>query len=94
VTSSEAQVIEAAQRWAELKPQVDQARDMLQAVSNSHEQADVLVEGVVGGYFQPRSERVYDPDALERAVPADILYQCRTNIREKPPAFWVRMSRA
>ena len=53
----------------------------------------MLVEGVVAGYFQPRSERFYDPDALERAVPADILDQCRTNIREKPPAFWVRMSR-
>ena len=93
VTSKEPQVIEAARAWAELKPQVDRARDMLQAVSNSHEQGDVLVEGVVGGYFQPRSERFYDPDALERAVPADILDQCRTNIREKPPAFWVRMSR-
>ena len=93
VTSAEPSVLEAARKWAEMKPQVDQARDMLQAVSNSSGGADVLAEGVIGGYFQPRSERVYDPDALERAVPADILERCRTNIREKPPAFWVRKSR-
>ena len=93
VTSQQEEVLDAARRWAELKPQVDRARDMLQAVSNSHGMADVNVEGVIGGYFQPRSERFYDPDALERAVPADILEKCRTNLREKPPAFWVRMDR-
>ena len=93
VTTAEPRVLEAAREWAENKPKVDQARDMLQAVSNSNGGADVLVEGVIGGYFQPRSERVYDPDALERAVPADVLYSCLTNIRDKPPAFWVRKSR-
>ena len=93
VTSAEPNVLEAARKWAELKPQVDQARDLLQAVSNSNGGADVVAEGVIGGYFQPRSERVYDPDALARAVPADILYSCLTNIREKPRAFWVRKER-
>ena len=90
-TSQEPLVIEAARTWAELKPQVDRARGMLQAVSNSNGRADVVVEGVIGGCFQPRSERFYAPDALDRAVPADILARCRTNVREKPPAFWVRM---
>ncbi len=89
----QAEVLQAAREWAELKPRVDRARDMLQAVSNSHNQADVIAEGVVAGYFQPRSERVYDTDALERVVPADILNQCRVNLREKPPAFWVRTER-
>ena len=46
--------------------------------------------GVQVGYFQPPGERVYDPEALERAVPADILEKCRINVREKPPAFWLR----
>ena len=49
-----------------------------------------MVKGIIGGYFQPRSERVYDPDALERAVPADILKKCLTDRREKLHAFWVR----
>ena len=76
-----------------MKPQVDKARDMLQSLSNSNGQADVLVDGIIGGYFQPKSERVYDPEALERAVPADILERCRINLREKPLAFWVRRER-
>ena len=93
VTSKEPQVMEAARTWAELKPRVDKARDMLQAVSNSNDMADVEVEGIIGGYFQPRSERLYDSDALEKSVPADILKRCMINAREKLPAFWVRPSR-
>ena len=93
VTSEQKEVVEAARTWRDLKPQVDKARDMLQALSNSNGQADVLVDGIIGGYFQPKSERVYDPEALERAVPADILERCRINLREKPPAFWVRRER-
>ena len=58
------------------------------AVSNSHGRADVVAEGVVGGYFRPRSERVHAPEALGRAAPGDVLKRRRTNIREKPPAFW------
>ena len=92
VTSEQQEVVEAARTWKELKPRVDKARDMLQAVSNSAGGADVMVEGIIGGYFQPRSERFYDPEALERAVPADILQKCLVNRREKPPAFWVRTS--
>ena len=44
-TSQEPLVIEAARTWAELKPQVDRARGMLQAVSNSNGRADVVVGG-------------------------------------------------
>ncbi len=93
VSNEQPEVVEAARTWAKLKPKVDRARDMLQAVSNSAGGADVMVEGVIGGYFQPRSERVYDPDALERAVPADILRKCLTDRKEKLPAFWVRKVR-
>ena len=93
-TSQRPEVIEAARTWMELKPQVDRARDMLQAACNSAGGVDVTVEGVTGGYFQPRSERVYDTEALERAVPADILKKCLTDRREKPLAFWVRKARS
>ena len=86
-------MVKAAQTWAELKPMVDQARDMLQAASNSAGGADIMVEEIIGGYFQPRSERVYDPSALERAVPADILKKCLVDRREKLTAFWVRRKR-
>ena len=92
-TSERPEVVKAAQTWAELKPMVDQARDMLQAASNSAGGADIMVEEIIGGYFQPKSERVYDPDALERAVPADILKKCLVDRREKLPAFWVRKKR-
>ncbi len=92
-TSDNPEVVDAAQTWAELKPRVDQARDILQTASNSAGGADVMVKGIIGGYFQPRSERVYDPDALERAVPADILKKCMTDRREKLPAFWIRKAK-
>ncbi len=87
------EVAEAARVWAELKPRIDKVRDMLQAASNSAGGADVMAEGIVGGYFQPRSEQFYDPEALERAVPADILRKCLINRKEKLPAFWVRKAR-
>ena len=58
------------------------------AVSNSHGVADMVAEGVVGGYFRPRSERLHAPDALDRSAPGDVLKRRRTNIREKPPVFW------
>ena len=63
------------------------------AASNSHGRADMVADGVVGGYFRPRSERVHAPEALDRAVPADVLKRRLTNIREKPPAFRGGMER-
>ena len=44
----------------------------------------MVAEGVVGGYFRPRSERVHAPGALKRRLP---------NIREKPTAFRGGMER-
>ena len=93
VHPTQEEVLEAAKRWAENKPIVDRARDMFQAVCNANGEADVIAEGVIGGYFQPRSERVYDPDALERAIPAEVLERCRSSVNEKPKAFWMRTER-
>ena len=90
VHPTQPEVLEAARTWAELNPRVTQARNMLQSVSNANGGADVIAEGVVGGYFQPRNEVFYDPDALERAIPAEILQRCRAGVKEKPKAFWVR----
>ena len=42
------EVIQAARTWADLKPKVELARDMLQAASNSAGGADVMAEGVIG----------------------------------------------
>ena len=43
------EVVKAARTWGELKPMVDQARDMLQAASNSAGGADIMVEEIIGG---------------------------------------------
>ena len=93
VHPTQAEVLEQARNWAAAKPVIDQARDFFQAVCNANGGADVVAEGVVGGYFKPRSERVYDPDALERAIPAEILQRCRSRVNEKPMAFWMRTDR-
>lgn len=91
VHPTQPEVLDHARRWAEAKPTLDRARDFFQSVSNANGGADVIAEGVVGGYFQPPSERFYDPDALERAIPAEILQRCRSSVKEKPRAFWMRM---
>ena len=93
VEVKENSVLKAAQEWAEMKPRMDRARDMLQATSNSNGGADVIAEGVVGGYFQPQHERIYDTSELERMVPADILRKCLTDLKKKNRVFWVRMAR-
>ena len=86
------EVMEAARTWAELKPQVDQARGVLQRTSNDLEMADIHSEEVIAGYFIPRSDRVYDADRLEKLVPGDVLKRCLS--RNQPPpksGFWVRL---
>lgn len=93
VHPNQPEALEHARKWAEAKPVLDRARDFFQAVSNANGDADVIAEGVVGGYFKPRNEMFYDPDALERAIPAEILQRCRSSVNEKPRAFWMRMER-
>lgn len=87
------QLAEAARTWAELKPQVDSARDKLQEACNQNDKKDITLEGVIAGYFQPREVPVYDPFKLEKFVTADILRNCAYVREEQKPAFWVRKDR-
>ena len=93
VEIQEEAVLRAAREWAELKPRLDKARDMLQASSNSNGGNEVLADGVLGSYFSPRHEITYDNDELERMVPADILRKCLKDVKRKPLAFWVRTAK-
>ena len=90
VLSQEPDVISAATEWAKLKPRVEEAKDVLQAASNKAGQADVIAGGITAGYFQPRSEPVYDHSMLTREVPADVLRKCTIPQEPKKLAFWVR----
>ena len=90
VLSQDPKVTSAAEEWAKLKPLVDEAKDVLQAASNQAGQADIVASGVTAGYFQPRSEPVYDHSMLTKEVPADLLRKCAIRQEPKKLAFWVR----
>ena len=61
----------------DLKPKLDEARDILQKASDDAGKVDVVAGIVVAGYFQPRNPPAYDPDILHKLVPGDILRKCR-----------------
>jgi CRISPR/Cas system-associated exonuclease Cas4 (RecB family) len=88
----EAHVMEAARRWAESKPVVDEARDVLQIACNDGGKEDIEAEGIVAGYFIPKGQPlIYDTAALRRHVPADILRRCLMSEQPEPKyGFWVR----
>ena len=86
-------LIAAAEQWLEAKPQVDDATALLREASDRAGKADLLVgEKLIAGYFKPRDPPVYDPEALARLVPADILRKCRAPWRSFQ-RFWVRTPR-
>ena len=85
-------LLDAARKWAALKPQIDQHRDTLQEACNMADQVDIIGAGVVAGYFHPRPTQVYDPDKLRELVPDDVLKRCRINQSDKK-GFWVRTQR-
>ena len=86
-------VLAAAEKWLLMKPQVDEAREILQAASDGIGQADIIAGEVQAGYFDPREPRIYDPDVLETMVPMDILRKCIVAPRTKRPSYWVRKKR-
>ncbi len=86
------EIRQAALRWMELKPENDRIKQTLQQASDARNGIDILAEGMIAGYFTPRDEPLYDPHALARLVPADLLKQCRINGRKKK-GFWVRSLR-
>ena len=93
VLTNDPTVLEAAETWLNAKPQVDEARQVLQDACDEAGQSDVIAGLVQAGYFQPRDPRIYDPDVLEAKVPIDILKQCFLNQKEQRPSFWVRLKR-
>lgn len=93
IMTGDPKIVSAAEEWARLKPLVDEARDVLQTASNQQGQADIIASGVTAGYFQPRSEPVYDHSMLSREVPAEVLRKCLIPQEPKRLAFWVRADR-
>ena len=93
VLTNDPTVLQAAETWMNTKPQVDQARQILQDACDQQDQTDVLAGNVQAGYFQPREPRIYDPDLLERHVPIDVLRKCFLDEQKKRPIFWVRTKR-
>ena len=88
-------IVEAAQTWAKLKPEVDAARDVLQIACNEESKTDIEASGIVAGYFYPRDNGpFYDGRKLQELVPADILRKCLSSEQPEPkPGFWVRPAR-
>ena len=93
IVTQDPRVAEAARTWLEAKPEVDEARQILQDACDQQAQTDVLAGNVQAGYFQPRPPRIYDPDLLERHVPIDVLKKCFLDEQMKRPSFWVRPKR-
>ncbi len=86
-------IVGAAQRWLNLKPKMDDAKDILQNASDTAGKADVVAGIVVAGYFQPRNPPAYDPEILDKLVPGDILRKCRLPEERKRQGFWIRQAR-
>ena len=86
-------IVGAAHRWLDLKPKMDDAKDILQKASDDADKADVVAGIVVAGYFQPRSSPAYDAEKLDKLVPGDILRKCRLPEEKKRQGFWIRQAR-
>ena len=86
------ELVAAAESWLQADRARRKARDTL-----STEVADPYGPGLIAGplqasWFWPKERDTYDPEILERMVPADVLRQCR-NSQAKGPAFWIRPRR-
>lgn len=91
--SKDPKVVKAATEWKKLKPQLDNIKNILQETSDDAGQVDVIADGVVAGYFQPRVSPTYNPDLLHKLVPADILRKCTLPSPNEKKAFWIRRER-
>ena len=86
-------ILAAAQRWLEMKPEVDEIKDVLQNASDAADKVDVIAGMVIAGYFQPRDPPRYNPAKLDKLVPADILRKCLLPEEEARSGFWIRKAR-
>ena len=87
------EIIGAAARWLELKPELDRVKDILQGASDAADKVDVVAGMVIAGYFQPRNPPRYNPEKLDKLVPADILRKCLLPEEEARSGFWIRKAR-
>ena len=69
-------IIAAAERWIDLKPEMDQVKDILQEASDAAGKMGVIAGTIIAGYFHPRNPSRYDAEKLDKLVPADILRRC------------------
>jgi hypothetical protein len=93
ILTNDTRGIDAAETWMNAKPQVDEARVVLQELCDEAGQTDIIAGPVQAGYFEPRDNKVYNPDLLEAKVPIEILKQCFQDPRKRRPAFWIRLRR-
>ena len=91
--NADPETAQAVRTWSQIKPLMDQVRRVLQDSCENEGGADIIADGVIAGFFQPRNPPVYDPDKLARLVPADILQKCAAPSRPDKKAFWIRTAR-
>ena len=86
-------ILAAAQRWLEMKPEVDEIKDTLQSASDTANKVDVIAGMVIAGYFQPRNPPRYNTAELDKLVPSDILRRCLLPEEEARNGFWIRKAK-
>ena len=91
--TEEPEILAAAERWLEMKPEVDRIKDILQNASDEAGKSDVIAGMVIAGYFQPRNPPKYNPERLDQMVPADILRTCRLPEEQIRNGFWIRKAK-
>ena len=91
--TNDSNLIAAADRWLEMKPDLDRIKRLLQDASDDAGKADIIAGEVTAGYFTPRSRPIYDVNRLEELVPGEILRQCLTPATPPRQGFWIRQSR-
>ena len=84
----DAATLEAAQEWLDADRRRKAATAQLRQAAEKHE-SGIVAGPVQASFFYPKTKERYDPDLLQRHVPADVLRRCR-NSYEEPPAFWIR----
>lgn len=88
---TEHDALDAADQWLKADRLRKEATRQLREIAKGHE-SGIIAGPVSASFFYPRPVIGYDPDLLEKRVPADVLRECR-NTRQEPPAFWIRPTR-
>ena len=93
VSPKDPEVTAAARLWRDLKPQNDYVKSVLQAACDEADNANIVFEDVIAGYFVPRNPPEYLASKLEKLVPADILAKCKNISLPKGKGFWIRKAK-